>query len=81
MPFPTPGELSDPEIKPVSLESPALAGRYLTTAPPGNLFTVKFKAESMSIKQLYDEFIQFANLDAKKDVKDLVENHQYVNSW
>ena len=63
------------------LESPALAGRYLTTAPPENLLTVKFKADSVLIKQLYDEFIQFANLDAKKDVRELVENHQYVNSW
>ena len=81
MPFPTPGELPNPGIKPVFLESPALAGRYLTTAPPENLLTVKFKADSVLIKQLYDEFIQFANLDAKKDVRELVENHQYVNSW
>ena len=81
MPFPTPGELPNPGIKPVFLESPALAGRYLTTAPPENLLTVKFKADSVLIKQLYDEFIQFANLDAKKDVRELDENHQYVNSW
>ena len=29
--FPTPGELTDPEIKP---ESPSLAGRFFTTEPP-----------------------------------------------
>ena len=33
---PPPGDLPDPGIEPVSLVSPALAGRFLTTAPPGN---------------------------------------------
>ena len=34
LPFPPPGDLPDPEIKPVS---PALAGRFFTTAPSGKL--------------------------------------------
>jgi len=33
--FPTPGDLPHPGIEPMSLESPALAGRFFTTAPPG----------------------------------------------
>ena len=38
VPFPTPGDLSDPGIGPVSLVSPALAGGFLTTlVPPGTL--------------------------------------------
>ena len=32
LPFPTPGDLPDPGIK---LSSPALAGRFFITAPPG----------------------------------------------
>ena len=32
-PFPSPGDLPDPGIKPMS---PALAGRFFTTEPPGN---------------------------------------------
>ena len=32
LPFPTPGDLSDPGIEPMS---PALAGEFFTTAPPG----------------------------------------------
>ena len=32
LPFPSPGDLSNPLIKPVS---PALAGRFFTTEPPG----------------------------------------------
>ena len=33
--FSHPGDLPDPEIEPASPESPALAGRLFTTAPPG----------------------------------------------
>ena len=35
LPFPTPGHLPDPGIKPTSLVSPALAGRFFTIVPPG----------------------------------------------
>ena len=34
LPFPTPGDISDPGIEPISL-SPALADRFFTTEPPG----------------------------------------------
>ena len=33
-PFPTPGDLLYPGIKPASLASPALAGRFFNTVPP-----------------------------------------------
>ena len=32
VPFPTPGDLPDPGIKPTSFASPALAGRFFTTS-------------------------------------------------
>ena len=35
LPFPTPGDLLDPGVEPVSLVSPAMAGESFTTAPPG----------------------------------------------
>ena len=35
LPFPTLGDLPDPEIEPASLASPALAGGFFTTASPG----------------------------------------------
>ena len=35
LPFPTPGDLSNPGIEPVSPVSSALVGRFFTTAPPG----------------------------------------------
>ena len=31
LPFPLPGDLPDPEIEPMSLLAPALAGRFFTT--------------------------------------------------
>ena len=34
LPFPTPGDLPDPGIKPVSFESPALAGGFLARSHP-----------------------------------------------
>ena len=39
LPFLFPGDLPDPRIKPVSPESPALAGRSFTTAPHGKPIT------------------------------------------
>ena len=35
LPFPPPGDLPDPEIGPESHASPALAGGFLITEPPG----------------------------------------------
>ena len=35
LPSPPPGDLPDPGIEPTSLVSPALAGRFFTTEPPG----------------------------------------------
>ena len=35
LPFPTPGDLPNPGIEPVSPKAPALAGRFFTTEPPG----------------------------------------------
>ena len=34
LPFPSPGDCTDPGIKPVSLMSPAFAGRFFTTSAP-----------------------------------------------
>ena len=34
LPFPPPGDLSEPGIEPMSLASPAWVGRFFTTAPP-----------------------------------------------
>ena len=37
LPFPTPGDLLDVGIELTCLASPALVGRFFTTAPPGKL--------------------------------------------
>ena len=35
LPFPSPGDLPGPGMKPTSPVSPALAGEFFTTEPPG----------------------------------------------
>ena len=35
LPFPSPGDLPERGMEPMSLESPVLVGRFFTTAPPG----------------------------------------------
>ena len=35
LPFPPPGDLPNPGIKPISPASPAVAGGFFTTEPPG----------------------------------------------
>ena len=35
LPFPAPGDISDPGIEPTSLVSPVLAGEFFTPGPPG----------------------------------------------
>ena len=41
LPFPSPGDLPDPEIKLASLASPALAGRFFATVARGEAFLHK----------------------------------------
>ena len=46
LPFPPPGDLPNPEVKPRSPASPALAGGLFTTGPPANssksIYEIKF---------------------------------------
>ena len=36
LPCPSPGDLTDPGIEPMSLKSPVLAGRFLPLEPPAS---------------------------------------------
>jgi len=38
LPFPSPGNIPDPEVKPMSPASLALAGRFFITEPSGKFF-------------------------------------------
>ena len=40
--FPTPEDLLDPGIKPAHLASPALAGGFFTTVPPGKHLEISY---------------------------------------
>ena len=59
LPFPSPGDLPDSGIEPTS---PALAGRFFTTKPPGkpikgNLGKLKIKIEETGIYGRYIGFL------------------------
>ena len=43
LPCPPPGDLPGPGIKPVSLASPALAGRFFTSSAPWEAWTCSYK--------------------------------------
>ena len=43
LPFPPPGDLPDPGIKPVSPASSALTGGFFTTEAPGKPLTIRAK--------------------------------------
>ena len=50
MPFPSPGDLPDPGIKPTSLTSSALAGGFLPVVPPGKpIFDIHFLLSSQTL--------------------------------
>ena len=46
LPFPSPRDLPDSGIKPTSLASPALAGRFFITEPPGKSFFTEVNLNS-----------------------------------
>ena len=58
LPFPTPGDLPDQGIEPTFFVSPALAGRFFTTVPPGKpkdlllLFSLSVMSNSLWLHAL-----------------------------
>ena len=51
LPFPSPGDLPDPGIKPASLSSPALAGGFFTT---GATWEAQILNKCNKIQKLYE---------------------------
>ena len=56
LPFPPPGDLPNSVIEPMSLASPALAGRFFITEPPEKpkltIIEWKFKSDSTKANSL-----------------------------
>ena len=72
MPFPSPGHLPDPGIEPTS---PALAGRFLTTEPPG-----KPKKLRGSDNRLFDLF-SYIQSQLILGMSDVVPNWVWYTYW
>ena len=60
-PFPSPGHLPDSEIKPVTLESPALAGRFFTNSTTLEDLNFKNKKYYMKTKKTRNLCIEELN--------------------
>ena len=58
LPFPSPGDLPNPRIKPTSLMSPALADRFLTTSATWEAYFIR---SDFNMFQSIGTFIQFLN--------------------
>ena len=54
LPFPTPGDLPDPEIEP---ESPALAGGFFTTGAPWEAERASRRGKDLKVTQCYKDGI------------------------
>ena len=68
LPFLTPGDLLDPGIKPMTLMSPAVAGRFFTTAPPRKpmyrdlKLSLKIKTEITKISRVFISSREIGNV-------------------
>ena len=51
LPCPPPGDLPDPGIKTESLMSPALAGRFFPTEPPGKVLSMLYRGSIVHLRQ------------------------------
>ena len=52
LPFPSPGDLPNPGIKPMSLESPTLAGRFFTTSTTWEAHTIYWSLPRLCLQTI-----------------------------
>ena len=57
LPYPSPGDVPNPGIKPVSSVSPALAGRFFTTEPPGKPHVYLYSCVKNDPKMRYEKLL------------------------
>ena len=74
LPFPSSGDLPDPEIKPTSLSSSALAGRLFSAAPSRKLFVY-------NISVLYKDFTRVCNPHCMDEQTEVQRNNVTFRSF
>ena len=67
--FSTPGDLPNTGIKPGSLESPALAGRFFTSGPPGKLQISMLDSVKLSSNLEIRVSVQFSSVQSLSHVR------------
>ena len=57
LPFPSPGDLPDPGIEPSSPMTPAMAGRFFTTVPPGRCLVLFLMGNQKKFGEGQDDMV------------------------
>ena len=85
LPFPSPRDIPDPRIEPVSLAAPVLAGRSFTTEPPGKpLNSVHFYKTYSHIIYYHENLLKLVVspfVDKKIRLRQLIWIIQSINLW
>ena len=72
LPFPSPGDLPDPGIEPAS---PAFAGRFFTTEPPGKANKFGRNTQNTHSHQLSTNYLYAAGVQATPNH---ISNYEYT---
>ena len=73
LPFPPPGDLPDAGIEPLPPASPALAGGFFTTVPPGKPLSAKHKVKPSKLLNYYS-LVSLLSPSKDRLVPELVED-------
>ena len=76
LPFPTPGDLPNPGTEPMSPASPALAGGFFTTEPPGKpllgSYPTRIKSLSSHISILFSETSSVSQTSPSQSICEII---------
>ena len=81
LPFPIPGDLPNPGIKPMSLSSPALAGGFFTTSATWEAWNVQFSSVTQSGPTLRPHGLQHARLPCPSPTPGACSNSCPLSWW
>ena len=76
LPFPSPGDLIDWGIEPMFLASPALAGGFFTTMPPGKPWLYLY----LQTNQFYRRLSYLSINETQEIIKVMVDRIDYIKS-
>ena len=75
--IPSPGDLPDPVIKPVTLVPPVLEGGFFTSEPPGkslHITDISFIPSSLLVSKVETVFVFLEHMTSSGDSLDMLQN-------